>query len=158
MATEYEKKLEERIHQELARVPERIAPADLAANVLGKIKARETRPWWRRPIPDWPRHNRFAFVGMMAAFVVLAVAGLVQIWPQEIIEGIPAQAAAAVDPVRPVFSVAETLGRAGALLLRSISSPWLIGVGAALFFAYLSCIGMGMAWYRVTFQKGLSRA
>ena len=158
MSTAYEKKLEERIHQELARVPERTAPANIAANVLTAIKARESRPWWRRPIPEWPRHNRFAFVGMMAAFVVLAIAGLVQVWPHEIIEGIPSQAAAVVDPVRPVFSVAETLGRAGALLLKSISNPWLIGIGSALFLAYLSCIGMGMAWYRVTFQKGLARA
>src|SRR4051812_6821688 len=120
--TEYEKKLEERIHQELARVPERIAPPNLAANVIAAIRARESRPWWRRPIPEWPRHNRFAFVGMMTALVVLAVAGLVQIWPQEIIQAIPSQAAAVVDPVRPVFSVAETLGRAGALLLKSISN------------------------------------
>jgi hypothetical protein len=158
MSPEYEKKLEERIHRELARVPERVAPVNLAASVIAAIKAREARPWWRRPIPEWPRLNRFAFVGMMVAVVACALAGLVQVWPQDIIQEIPAQAAAAVAPVRPVFSVAETLGRAGALLLQSISNPWLIGVGAALFFAYLSCIGMGMAWYRVTFQKGLARA
>jgi len=158
MSTEYEKQLEERIHQELARVPERTAPANLSANVLAAIKAREARPWWRRPIPEWPRHNRLAFVGMMATFIVLAVAGLVQIWPHGVIEEIPAQAAAAVEPVRPVFSVAETLGRAGALLLKSVSNPWLIGIASALFLTYLSCIGMGLAWYRVTFQKGFARA
>jgi hypothetical protein len=158
MSPEYEKKLEERIHRELTRVPERIAPPNLAESVIAAIKAREARPWWRRPIPDWPRHNRFAFVGMMVAVVACAVAGLVQVWPHEMIQEIPAQAAAAVDPVRPVVSVVETLSRAGALLLKSISDPWLIGVGVGLFFAYLSCIGMGMAWYRVTFQKGLSRA
>jgi len=157
MSTEYEKKLEERIHQELARVPDRIAPPNLAENVIAAIKAREARPWWRRPIPDWPKHNRLAFVGMMAAFVVLAVAGLVEIWPQHLIQELPAQAAAAVEPVRPVFSVLETLGRASALLIKSISNPWLIGIGSALFLAYLSCIGMGMAWYRVTFQKGFAR-
>ena len=158
MSTEYEKKLEERIHQELARVPEHIAPPNLAANVLAALKSRESRPWWRRPIPEWPRHNRFAFVGIMAAFVILALTGLVQVWPQQIINEIPAHAAAAVQPVRPVFSIVETLGRAAALLLQSISNPWLIGIASALFLAYLSCIGMGMAWYRVTFQKGFARA
>ncbi len=158
MSLEYEKRLEERIHRELARVPEREAPANLTASVMAAIKTREARPWWRRPIPEWPRFNRFAFVGTMAAIIVCAVGALVQVWPHEMIQELPAQAAAAVAPVRPVFSVAETLGRAGALLLKSVSNPWLIAVCVVLFLAYLSFIGMGMAWYRVTFQKGLSRA
>jgi hypothetical protein len=58
-----------------------------------------------------------------------------------------------MEPVLPAWSILETLTRAGALLLRSLSQPWLIGLGFGFLFVYLSCIGMGMAWYRVTFQK-----
>jgi hypothetical protein len=158
MSLEYEKKLEDRIHQELLKVSERPAPASLAASVLAAIKAREARPWWRRPIPEWPRRNQFVFVSLAFCCVLAAVAGLFQIWPHEAIQNIPTQAAEVIDPVRPVFSIGETLARAGALLVQSISQPWLIGIGAALVLGYLSCVAMGMAWYRITFQKGLVQA
>lgn len=155
--SEYEKKLEERIHQELVKLPERTAPEGLVNAVLTRIKEQEARPWWRRPIPDWPRRNQFVFVTVMLALVASSIGFLWQVWPHEVIQEIPSQAAAAVEPVRPFFSVAEMLGRAGALLLQSVST-WVIGIAVALFFGYASCIGMGMAWYRVTFQKGLARA
>lgn len=158
MSPDYEKKLEERIHQELVKVQERVAPDALVASVLAAIKAREARPWWRRPIPEWPRNNQFVFVAVAMALVITGVFGLVQVWPHAALEALPEQAAAAAQPIQPVFSVMEALGRAGALMLRSISQPWLIGMAVAFFFAYLSCIGMGMAWYRITFQKGIARA
>jgi hypothetical protein len=146
-------KLEEAIHQQLASLPERAAPEALAASVMAAIQARAARPWWRKPIPQWPRKNQFVFVAVMLAFVCGAVIGLGQIWPHEAIAELPSQAAAAIEPVRPAWSVLETLTRAGALLLGSLGQPWLIGLGCAFLFVYLSCIGMGMAWYRVTFQK-----
>jgi hypothetical protein len=188
MSVEYEKKLEERIHRELMKVPERAAPETLVpavmsviqgpakleeavharllaaapereapdalmASVMAKIEARASRPWWRKPIPQWPRKNQFVFVAMMLALVFGAVFGLGQIWPHEVISEIPAQAATVIEPVRPAWSILETLTRAGTLLVKSLSQPWLIGLGLGFFFVYLSCIGMGMAWYRVTFQK-----
>ena len=187
MSVEYEKRLEERIHQELMKVPERTAPETLVptvmsaiqapakleqaiqqrlavlperaapealvASVMSAIHARATRPWWRKPIPQWPRKNQFVFVAVMFALVCGAIIGLGTIWPQQAIADLPTQAAAAIEPVRPAWSILETLTRASALLLRSLSQPWLIGLGAAFLFVYLSCIGMGMAWYRVTFQK-----
>ncbi len=153
MSPEYEKQLEERIHQELAKVPERSAPVNLLPNVMAAIAQREARPWWRKPIPQWPRNHRMVFVTVMLAFVMSAAFGIWQLWPHEAIQGIPAQAATAFEPMRPVLSVMETLGRASALMLQSITQPWLIGLGVAFVFLYLSCIGMGMAWYRVTFHK-----
>jgi len=146
-------KLEEAIHQELATVGERPAPEALVASVMAAIQERAARPWWRKPIPQWPRKNQFVFVVVMLGMVCGAMFGLGQIWPHQAIAEIPAQAVAAMEPVRPAWSVLETLTRAGALLLRSLGQPWLIGLGAAFLFVYLSCIGMGMAWYRVTFQK-----
>ena len=89
----------------------------------------------------------------MLAMVCGSIAGLANLWPHEVIAEIPTQAAAVVEPVRPAWSVLETLTRAGALFVKSVSQPWLIGLGLGFFFVYLSCIGMGMAWYRVTFQK-----
>jgi hypothetical protein len=146
-------KLEEAIHQQLATVGERNAPEALVGKVLAAIQEREARPWWRKPIPQWPHRNQFVFVIVMLALVCGAVIGLTRIWPHEAIAEIPTQAAAAIEPVRPAWSILETLTRAGALLLRSLSQPWLIGLGFGFLFIYLSCIGMGMAWYRVTFQK-----
>jgi hypothetical protein len=146
-------KLEERIHAELARVPERAAPEALVGSVMAAIQQRAARPWWRKPIPQWPRRNQFVFVAVMLAVVCGAALGLNEFWPHAAINEIPTQAAAAIEPMRPAFSVLETLTRAAALLLQSLGQPWLIGLGVGLMFVYLSCIGMGMAWYRVTFQK-----
>lgn len=187
MSVEYEKKLEERIHQELMKLPERSAPETLIpavmsvvqapakleeavhahlsilsereapealiSSVMATIQARAARPWWRKPIPQWPRRNQFVFVAVMLALVCGSIIGLGKIWPHAAIAEIPSQAVAAMEPVRPAWSILETLTRAGALLLQSLSQPWLIGLGLGFLFVYLSCIGMGMAWYRVTFQK-----
>lgn len=147
-------KLEEAVHQRLlAAAPERKAPEALMASVMATIQARAARPWWRKPIPQWPRKNQMVFVAMMLAMVCGAVFGLGQIWPHEAIAEIPAQAATVIEPVRPAWSILETLTRAGTVMIKSLTQPWLIGVGAFFLFMYLSCIGMGMAWYRVTFQK-----
>ena len=146
-------KLEEAVHQRLAVVPEREAPEALMASVMATIQARAARPWWRKPIPQWPRQKQLIFVAVMLALVCGSVIGLGKIWPHEVIAEIPAQAATVIEPVRPAWSVLETLTRAGTLLVKSLSQPWLIGLALGLFFVYLSCIGMGMAWYRVTFQK-----
>jgi len=146
-------KLEQAVHQQLATLPEREAPEALISSVMAKIQARAARPWWRRPIPQWPRQNQFVFVAVMLALICGAVLGLGKVWPHEAISEIPSQAAAAIEPVRPAWNVLETLTRAAAMIVRSLSQPWLIALGSGFLFVYLSCIGMGMAWYRVTFQK-----
>jgi hypothetical protein len=146
-------KLEQAIQQQLAALPEREAPELLISSVMAAIQARAARPWWRRPIPQWPRQNQFVVVGVMLALICGAIFGLGQIWPHEAIAEIPSQAAAAIEPVRPAWNVLETLTRAAAMIVRSLSQPWLIALGFGFLFVYLSCIGMGMAWYRVTFQK-----
>jgi len=146
-------KLEQAVHQQLATLPEREAPEALISSVMAKIQARAARPWLRRPIPQWPRQNQFVFVAVMLALICGAVLGLGKVWPHEAISEIPSQAAAAIEPVRPAWNVLETLTRAAAMIVRSLSQPWLIALGSGFLFVYLSCIGMGMAWYRVTFQK-----
>jgi hypothetical protein len=146
-------KLEQAVHDQLAAVADREAPEALISSVMARIQARAARPWWRRPIPQWPRQNQFVFVAVMLALVCGAIFGLGKVWPHEVISEIPTQAAAAIEPVRPAWNILETLTRAGAMVLRSLSQPWLIALGFGFLFVYLSCIGMGMAWYRVTFQK-----
>ncbi|HEY6227834.1 MAG TPA: hypothetical protein VI282_11995, partial [Verrucomicrobiae bacterium] len=100
-----------------------------------------------------PRQNQFVVVAVMLALICGAIFGLGKIWPHEAIAEIPSQAAAAIEPARPAWNVLETLTRAAAMIVRSLSQPWLIALGFGFLFVYLSCIGMGMAWYRVTFQK-----
>ncbi len=154
MSPEYEKKLEERIHRELMGAPGRPAPDALVSSVLAAIQERAARPWWRRPIPQWPRKNQFLFVAAMLAIVAAAMLRLEAVWPADAISDLPNQAAAAINPVRPAWEFLEAVTRAAALVVQSLSQPWLIALGLGALFFYLSCVGMGMAWYRVTFQKG----
>ena len=155
MSPEYEKKLEEAVHQELVKLPERPAPANFAASVMARIEARAALPWWRKPIPQWPRRQQMLFVTLMLGFVASVMVAVSQVWPHQAIEALPDQAAAAFEPAMPAWNILETVTRAAGLVLASLGQPWLIGLGAAFLFVYVSCIGMGMAWYRVTFQKGL---
>src|SRR5688572_5106429 len=143
MSVEYEKKLEERIHRELMKVPERAAPETLVpavmsviqgpakleqavherlmvatpereapetlmASVMATIQARAARPWWRKPIPQWPRQNQFVFVAVMLAVLCGAMIGLGKIWPHQAIAELPVQAATVIEPVKPAWSVLET--------------------------------------------------
>src|ERR1041385_8345967 len=146
-------KLEQAVHQQLANVADREAPEALISSVMAKIQARAARPWWRKPIPHWPRQNQFIVVAVMLAVICGAIFGLGQIWQHEAIAEIPTQAAESIEPVRPASNVLETLTHAAAMIVLSLSQPWLIALGFGFLFVYLSCIGMGMAWYRVTFQK-----
>src|SRR5207253_1568614 len=82
-------KLEQAIHQRLAVIGERAAPEALIGSVLATIQARAVRPWWRRPIPQWPRKNQLVFVGVMSAMVCGAAAGVWGMWPHEAIADIP---------------------------------------------------------------------
>lgn len=153
MSAEYEKKLEERIHRELAKLPERRAPEGLSRSILQAIEARNALPWWRKSFAHWPRGGQTVFMTCACAVVALAIFGVWKIWPQELISGIPAQAANAVEPIRPFWSALESLARAVILIGKAVGNPVLLAGAAALFVLYAACAGMGLAWLRIGIQN-----
>src|SRR6478736_5294723 len=72
--------LEELIHRELSKLPDRPAPTDLIPKVLAKIAARERRRWWQRPWIQWPLAAQAASVPVLCASVAAALLGLSMLW------------------------------------------------------------------------------
>lgn len=152
MSAEYEKKLEERIHRELAKLPERAAPEGLSRSVLQAIDARKALPWWRKSFANWPRGGQAAFLTFASGAVALAMFGVWQLWPAEVIAALPNQAANAVEPIRPFWSAFESLGRAAIQIAKAMGHPVLLGVAGGMFVLYTACAGMGLAWLRLGIQ------
>src|SRR5688572_6306754 len=66
-----QKELEQFIHQQLKKLPEREAPAELVSNVFAAIAARENAPWWKQPFTSWPRNTQaLLYTAVSLVFIV----------------------------------------------------------------------------------------
>ena len=153
MNPHYEKKLEEVIHRELARLPERPAPDGLIPGVLAAIQAQAARPWWRKPFPLWPRHLQITFLAIAFALLTAVAMGATRYWPQSLPSDLAARVTAAAEPLRPFWGFGEALAGAALSVLKWIGQPILIGIAVGLGFLYFSCVGLGVAWYRITSMR-----
>jgi hypothetical protein len=130
----------------LKQLPLRPAPASLMLQVLAAIRRQAALPWYRRPWLSWPRGLQLVSALSLSALIGAVIWLVTQ-------SGAPVEAAAlaqrAETSVGLVGSVAEALGRATLVVLRSLSTPVVIGLLSMLGAAYLSCIGLGSACWRV---------
>jgi hypothetical protein len=130
----------------LKQLPLRSAPASLMMQVLAAIRRQASLPWYRRPWLTWPRGFQLGSALAMSGLVGLVVWLVTQ-------SGAPAEAATVAHRAESSFtligSIADTLGRAVLLLLRSLSTPVVIGLLTMVGAAYLTCLGLGTACWRV---------
>ncbi|HVK58574.1 MAG TPA: hypothetical protein VM735_07335 [Candidatus Kapabacteria bacterium] len=152
MDTPEQKELEQFIHQQLKKLPEREAPGDLMANVFAAINARESAPWWKQPFTSWPRNTQALLFGALS---VLFAAIVYAVWS-------PAEAINTNALVERASSFAW-LGRvldalaSGALLaFRNLSWEWLVAFAVVLAAMYGACVATGFALYRITARHGTS--
>ncbi len=141
--------LEKIIHQELASLPELEAPRTLVPLVMEALQLRAKKPWWRGPWTGWP----FA-VQTLSAVALLAVAGGVfwggvWVWDAFAGDALARGIAAAGSFFASMASYAETLGRAGALVGKTMGKTWVIGCAAVVTSLYLTCIGVGTVCFQV---------
>ena len=141
--------LEGFIHEQLRKLPERGAPADLAGDVLRAIAAREASPWWRQPFTEWPGAVRNA---LYFALAVLVSAVLWLVWkPAEHLtlfalleraQSLPWLAALGDALFKPVAILRQNMG-------------WMsLAIGAFIFgMMYTSCVVSGLALWRVTHPR-----
>jgi len=70
-----EKDLERWAHEELRRLPDCPAPAEVMEGVLRQLKLRQSRPWWQRSLWQWPASVQRMSLTLLGA-LGLAVVGI----------------------------------------------------------------------------------
>ncbi|HEX4645859.1 MAG TPA: hypothetical protein VH598_09640 [Verrucomicrobiae bacterium] len=149
---EPDKNLEEWIHRRLRGLPELSAPGDIIrANVLRRIAAQQTMPWWKCPWLEWPR-------GMQViSFALLALAlGTAGYFYDDIFAGahvMTVKFAGTLQALKPIWTVTQSLLGATQVLVGSIKSYFLIIAGLAIAALYLSAVGVGTLCYRVAMAR-----
>jgi hypothetical protein len=141
-----EQKLEQFIHSELRKLPEREAPEALIENVFAAIARKERLPWFQQAFTEWPRLNQIALVGSLTAFAAFLV------WA-----AIPATEQVSVDALTERVGTMAWLGNAASSFLnavfmvaKSVPWQWAMAIGVIISgMAYLTCVAGGMALYRV---------
>lgn len=118
--------LERMVELAVRELPLRRAPRRLESRVLGELRLRAARPWWRRSFAQWPSLARRSLIGLCA--VLTGVTLLDAPWT-----------------LAPTKSLA--------LLGRNMPPSWLdigLAVGAML---YVTLFGLGAAAYRTLYLQ-----
>jgi hypothetical protein len=140
------KELERFIDEQLRKLPEREAPAELIASVMQSLAAREKRPWYKQPFTEWNRGQQSLLI---LALAFLAGGATWLAWaPAEQLTS-----SALADQIRPygwIGSVAELLASSVILTFRSLPMLWLGAIAAGFVAIYAACVSAGVALYRVT--------
>jgi hypothetical protein len=146
METPDNKELEDFIHAQLQKLPEREAPADLLANVMAAVKVRQNLPWWKQPFTSWPRGiQSILFVLLGAVFSTVAYLAAK---PAEAlsVNALSERASSIYWMPRLVISWVD----AAVTVVTNLPWPWLAALAAVLCAMYLGCVAAGVALYRIT--------
>jgi hypothetical protein len=131
------------LHQTLAALPLRRAPATLEARVFRELQRRAALPWWRLSFAHWPLAARAAFLAVCAVSVGLALRG----------------AAGAVDAVhslgwaRDAATLLVAGGNLAASLAHAAPPVWLYVTIAVLALLYALLFGLGATVYRTLYLQ-----
>src|SRR5258708_5544456 len=145
--------LEELIHRELSKLPERAAPDNLIPRVLAQIQARERRHWWQRAWPHWPMLAQLASMPLMLAVAAFTIYGVSVSWKFGFGASEFGSVSETMESISAVFDFLGVLGNAGLVLGRSVAPQWLIVALLVPVAMYLTCVGLGTLCYRVAFYK-----
>jgi hypothetical protein len=144
-----QKELEQFIHQQLKKMPEREAPEDLVSNVFAAIAARENAPWWKQPFTSWPRNTQSL---LYTAVALLFVTAVYYAWrPAEAINvNVISERASSFAWIARLV---ETLSSTAVGVLRTLPWQWLVAVAVVLVSMYAACAATGFALYRITARQ-----
>ena len=147
-------KLEHRVHAALRALPDRRAPASLAARVQAEIERRAAIPWWHKSYAYWPSWARGTFLaGASAGVVALMVFVAVNLAGG--VNGSPL--GGALDPwiafARRAYGVTSWIGDLISLVISGVPPLWLYGGLAVVAAMYLSLVGLGATAYRLLWTR-----
>ncbi len=147
-------KIERSVHAALRTLPDRRAPASLAARVEAEIERRAAIPWWHKSYAYWPRPARGAFLAGAGTGVV----GLMVFVTVTLSNGLDsARLGGALGPwivfARRAYGIGSWIGDLVSLIVSSVPPLWLYGGLAAVAAMYLSLFGLGATAYRLLWSR-----
>ncbi len=147
-------KLEQRVHAALRALPDRRAPASLAARVQAEIERRAAIPWWHKSYAYWPQWARGAFLaGASAAVVALVVFATAAFSGGLEGSGLGGVFGPVIAFARRAYGVGAWIADLVSLIVGNIPSLWLYGGLAAVVALYLSLFGLGATAYRFLWAR-----
>lgn len=151
MKTPDDQDLERFIHQQLQKLPEREAPADLVTNVLTAIARKESRPWWRQPFTYWPWGAQLVLFTVLLGLlggVAYVVSG-----PADQVSFSAVQEKAL--SFAWMIEALKTFGAALVKTLQGVTIYWLAAAAGVVFTMYLACVAGGVALWRIASTHSL---
>jgi hypothetical protein len=125
--------LERRVHEQLRRLPDPIAPADLLPRVLAAIDAWANRPWYARAWLTWP-------LGWQVVSVTFLALAVYATW---------------AAPPLPASVVATS--NAGSVIWRTLVEPLIGYIFGLVVLMGLACAAFGAALNYLFLERTASR-
>jgi hypothetical protein len=149
METQPPKNLEELIHRELLKLPERAAPETLIPRVLAQIQARANRRWWQCSWSHWPFPLKVLSLPFLLAGLAAAVAGASALWNWGSAEPGLEFVSAKLESITAFWNLVSALGNSVLVLGRAAGGQWLLVALLVPLIMYLACIALGTLCYRM---------
>ena len=147
-----EQKLEQFIHAELRKLPEREAPEALIQNVFAAIARKEKLPWFQQAFTEWPRLNQIALVGSLSAFAAFLVWAAIPATEQVSVDALTEK----VGTIAWLANAASSFFNALFMVAKSLPWQWATAIGVIVSgMAYLTCVAGGMALAAIGIAVGL---
>jgi len=140
---------ESALNRELRNLPDRPAPRTLIPRVMAALQTRAGLPWYRRPWWDWSSGLQALSLLGLSGLLGLATWLAMHAGQIEWMSVLGSELRSWLAPLSPVWSLLSSLAGAVALVLRGISGWICLAGGAFCVVMYLSCVGLGTAFYRV---------
>jgi hypothetical protein len=147
MNVDPDKNLERWADERLRALPELPAPRTLIPDVMRRIAAQQTKVWWRRAWPEWPR-------GMQLLSFAVVAAALCAGWYyggayNVSTDGLTSHVGGALSFLRPIWTFVTALAGAFHVLVSSIKTEYMI-IGVALVGTlYLMAVALGSLCFRL---------
>lgn len=148
-----ERDWEQLLDRELKSLPDREAPSTLIPRVMETIKAKEQRPWRQGTWWQWPPAAQILSLVFISALLGLVVWSGLQLSQGDLTAQLGEKLSEWLAPLGPFRTVLSSLVNAASLVLRQASGLALFVVVALCLTMYLSCVGLGTVFYRLTLRK-----
>jgi hypothetical protein len=153
MNRDYQERLRAEVDAVLKRLPDRTAPRTLRPRIMAAIGRRAALPWYRQSWQMWPAAARIASLAiLLSLFGGLCLAG----WklPQaDAYASTHALLGQWLSEAGALWNVLSVLFTAGSAMVRVLPAGIMAGCLISLGLGYGLCIGLGVAWMRLTLAR-----